>query len=93
MTATYSLNIYEILFPVIKNEAKTKELVQNIENVIDKKFDDKKDSIATKEDIFNIRKEIETTKTDLHRTIYVVGLIQFLAIVGSVLAIVNFMLK
>lgn len=35
-------------------------------------------------------KNVEATLT---RQIYIVGLIQFLAIVGSVLAIVNFMLK
>jgi hypothetical protein len=38
MTATYALNIYDILFPVIGSESKTKELVRNIEMVIDKKI-------------------------------------------------------
>ncbi len=45
-------------------------------------------------------KRILASKTDLAemetkitKTIYIVGLIQFLAIVGSVLVIINFMLK
>jgi hypothetical protein len=44
--------------------------------------DNKKEILATKEDISNMQK-----------TIYVVGLIQFLAIIGSVVGIVNFMIK
>lgn len=42
--------------------------------------------LATKADLANVR-------ADLMKSIYIVGLIQFLAIVGSVLAIFNFMLK
>jgi len=45
-------------------------------------FENKREILATKEDIANMQK-----------TIYVVGLIQFLAIVGSVIGIVNFMIK
>ena len=90
MTATYALNIYDILFPVIKSEAKTKELVQNIELVIDKKFDDNKTSLSTKDDILNLEMRIEKRLSDMNKAIYIVGLIQFIAIVSSVLAIVNF---
>ena len=42
--------------------------------------------LATKADLANVR-------ADLMKSIYIVGLLQFLAIVGSVLAIFNFMLK
>ncbi len=45
-------------------------------------FENKREILATKEDLAN-----------LHKSIYIVGLIQFLAIVGSVLAIVSFMVK
>jgi hypothetical protein len=41
---------------------------------------------ATKQDLAEI-------KSELSKTIYIVGLIQFITIVGSVLAIVTFMLK
>jgi hypothetical protein len=58
MNATYSLNIYEILFPVIKSEAKTKELVQNIELVIDKKFDENKNTLATKLDLAEVKSDM-----------------------------------
>jgi hypothetical protein len=46
--------------------------------------------LATKEDL---AKEIAGVKADLTKTIYVVGLVQFLAIVGSVLTIINFIVK
>ncbi len=45
-------------------------------------FENRREVLATKEDITNV-----------HKSIYVVGLVQFLAIVASVLMIVNFMLK
>lgn len=45
-------------------------------------LDNKCEVLATKEDIANMQK-----------TIYIVGLIQFLAIIGSVIGIVNFMIK
>lgn len=46
-------------------------------------------SLATKEDLV---KEIASAKADLTRQIYIVGLIQFIAVVGSVIGIISFML-
>tara|TARA_B100002019_G_C21185321_1_gene555893 strand:- start:598 stop:1032 length:435 start_codon:yes stop_codon:yes gene_type:complete len=46
-----------------------------------------------KDDIATLRLEVRDQKADLIRSIYLVGLVQFLAIVGSVLAIVTLMLK
>ena len=45
--------------------------------------------MAEKVDLFLTKDD----KVDLMRSIYVVGLVQFLAIVGSVVVIVNFMSK
>lgn len=45
-------------------------------------MDSKKEIFLTKED-----------KVDIMRSIYLVGLIQFLAIVGSVVGIINVMIK
>jgi len=39
------------------------------------------------------RQDVADIKSELSRTIYIVGLIQFITIVGSVLAIVTFMLN
>ncbi len=46
-----------------------------------------------KDDIATLRLEVRDQKADLIRSIYLVGLVQFFAIVGSVLAIVSLMLK
>ena len=46
-----------------------------------------------KDDIATLRLEVRDQKADLIRSIYLVGLVQFLAIVGSLLAIFTLMLK
>ena len=45
---------------------------------------------ATKDDITNVRKEMHEIEVRLTRNIYVVGVIQFLAIVGGVLMLMKF---
>lgn len=48
---------------------------------------------ATKEDISKLDLKIAKTKSDLIKSIYIVGLIQFIAIVGSVIGIISFMMR
>ncbi len=53
----------------------------------------KEDIVIIKADIKDLRKEIADLRIDMgnmHKSIYQVGIIQFIAIVGSVLAIVKF---
>jgi len=59
MTATQSLKIYEILQRHFKNDADAKVVVEEIEYIIDNKFDAKKDVLSTKEDILKLQLEIE----------------------------------
>jgi hypothetical protein len=63
------------------------ELIERIDNV----------KIELIERIDNVKIElierIESTKSDLTKTMYAVGIIQFLTIVGALLAILNFMHK
>ena len=84
------MSISEIqLFQALKiklGEKEAEELVQFVKSEVKDQFDGKKDFFASKEDLAN-------TKSDLIKTIYFVGLTQFLAIVGSVLLIFNFMVK
>ena len=63
-----------------KEEAR--HLVSFVKAEVESEFDNKREVLAIKEDIANMQK-----------TIYFVGLIQFLAIIGSVIGIVNFMMK
>jgi hypothetical protein len=62
------------------NEAQ--QLVDFVKSEVATEFDNRKDTFLDKED-----------KIDIMRSIYIVGIVQFLAIIGSVLVIMNFMLK
>jgi len=73
------------LFQILKaklGEQEAEQLVSFVKAEVKSEFDNKREILATKSDIFNMQK-----------TICVVGLIQFLAIIGSVIGIVNFMIK
>ncbi|MEY5047600.1 MAG: hypothetical protein RLZZ175_959 [Bacteroidota bacterium] len=86
MTAAQSIRLFEIFLPIVKEESKAKEIITNIEDVIENRFDKEKEILATKHDILEM-------KTEIMKTIYVVGLVQFLAIIGSVIAIMSFIMK
>lgn len=79
------IQLYQILQSKLGDKG-AEELVSFVSAEIKNEFDSRKEILATKEDLYNV-------KTGLLRSIYVVGLIQFLAITGSVLAIVNFIIK
>ena len=64
-----------------------------LEESIDNKFMSEKDNLASKNNLAEMEIRLDQRISDLQKSIYFVGLIQFVAIVGSVLAIVNFMLK
>ena len=63
-------------------QQKAEAFVEALKGTVDQKFEDNKSLFLTKED-----------KIDILKTIYLASLTQFLAIVGSVLLIVNYMLK
>ena len=72
-------------FQILKaklGEEEARQLVSFVKAEVKSEFDNKREVLATKKDIANMQK-----------TIYIVGLIQFLAIIGSVIGIVNFMMK
>lgn len=93
MNATTSLKLFDISLEFIKDKNKASEFVSKIEETIDQKFESEKRVLASKTDLAEMETRIEKRMSDINKTIYIVGLIQFLAIVGSVLAIVNFMIK
>jgi len=80
------MSVTEIrLFQILKaklGEQEAEQLVSFVKEEVKSKFENKREGLATKEDIANMQK-----------TIYFVGLIQFLATVGSVIGIVNFIIK
>ena len=75
------------LYELLKGKLGAKEaeaFVEILDRRVEKKFDEKREIIATKEDIHNLRSE-------LLRTFYLVSLGQLLAIIGSVIAIISFL--
>ena len=76
------IELYEIL--------NSKALTEFVETKVEKQVVDKLSVFATKEDL---AKEITSLKVRLTRNIYIVGVVQFLAIVGSVLMLLIFHFK
>ncbi|MEP7169795.1 MAG: hypothetical protein ABI855_10545 [Bacteroidota bacterium] len=73
------------LFNILRNklgESEAQSLVEYVKSQVNSEIESKKEIFLTKED-----------KVDIMRSIYLVGLIQFLAIVGSEIGIINIMIK
>ena len=78
MNADISLKSFDIVLDVVKDREKAIEFVSKIEETIEVKFDKEKDN-------FELKKDLSEMETRLNKSIYFAGLIQYLAIVGSVI--------
>jgi len=74
-----SLELFELLKSKL-GEKEAKSLVEYVEEKAEEKINQKKDVFLTKDD-----------KVDIMRSMYIVGVVQYLAILGSMLAIFSFM--
>lgn len=90
ITAAQHLKIFQVLEGIYGKEKAT-IVVEQIEQIIEAKFDEKKETLATKLDISDVKIELANTKTDLvdriHRAkietiIWIVG-IGILQLVGA----------
>lgn len=75
------LKVYE-LFKKRFSEEEARTVIEYFEAKSEEKIQQKKDVFLTKDD-----------KVDIIKSIYIANFIQFLAAIGTVLAIVKFMLK
>ena len=77
------------------SDDKAADFVMAVEDITGLAIDANKELLATKKDIHSLeqslRKEIQQSKEDVYKAIYLSGFIQFIAILGSVLAIIKFM--
>ncbi len=92
MTATQSLNLYNISLKYFKNEADASSFVKEIEVVVDNKFDTQKGLLATKEDITLVRLEAREQKSDLIKWMFVFWASSVITTIGGLVAIVHFMM-
>ena len=74
-----SIELFELLRPK-SGETEAKTLVTYVEEKAEEKINQKKDIFLTKDD-----------KIDIMRSMYIVGVVQYLAILGSMLVLFNFM--
>lgn len=70
MTATQSLNLYNIALKYFKNESDAVSFVKEIEVVVDNKFENKKDILSTKDDIARIEIKIAESKADMIKWVF-----------------------
>lgn len=75
MTAEQSFKIYEVLHRHFKNDADAKEVVKNIELIVENKFADKKEDLVTK-------KDLSEAKFDLLKWIIILFIPFYLALIG-----------
>jgi hypothetical protein len=73
MNAAQTLEIYKILNFHFKNEDHASKVVQDIQLVIDQKFEEKKDILATKEDIMRLENKMNDHLKWLMATVIATG--------------------
>lgn len=77
MTASQSLKIYEVLQKHFKNDAEAKIVIEQIEEIVEKKVDSKKDILLTKEDKIDLIDRINKSKLETIIWIVGIGVLQF----------------
>ena len=83
------IKLYEMLKAKI-GAPEAEAFVQILEEKVDKKFEESKNVLVTKEDLTN---QISALRAELLRTIYLTSVGQFIAIVASVVGLLLTLLK
>lgn len=93
-------SLYYQTYEILKTKLGQKEagiVVEYFKAEIQEKMENNNKHISSKADLMEVKIEllekIMSVEAKLTKTIFVSGLIQYLAIIGSILAILNFMLK
>ena len=94
---TVSIKLYDIFRKDLNlPEPKAQELVQAIRDAVITGFEDNNAPASkefVKDEIHRLELKLEQTKSEVTKAIFWSSLIQFLAIVGSVVGIISFMLR
>jgi hypothetical protein len=84
------IKLFELLKARI-GEKEAEAFVEILETKVDRKFEESKDVLATKTDIGKVREDMAKMEVRLVKSVYIVGLVQYLAILASVIAIMKFL--
>ncbi|MEJ7676447.1 MAG: hypothetical protein WKG06_00910 [Segetibacter sp.] len=71
---------------------KAAAFVAAVEEVVGQEFKNEKQTLSTKEDIHRLELKVEQSKGDIYKAMFWTSIVQLMAILGGVLAIVKFML-
>ena len=86
------IKLYNILRNVLKmTEQDAGEFISAMGAVTSRELDTKIQALATKDDLRELSLATKDDILDLNKKIYLIGLVQFIALVTSMLAIVKFM--
>lgn len=69
------------------------DVLSEIDERQNQKFELSKELFLTQKDKVDLIDRIQSVEKSITKTVYIVGLVQFLAIVASVIAIINFIVK
>ncbi len=92
MTTSQSLTLYNIALKYFKNENDATTFIKEVENAVDNKFDNAKSSLATKEDLTNVRLEIKESKAEMIKWMFIFWASSIIATIGGLVAIIKFMI-
>ncbi len=85
------LKVYDI-FKTKFGEKEATTLIEYFEAKAEQKYDQKKDVLATKEDITSVKLDISALENMLVKQMYWINIVQFLATAGALVAIIKFMM-
>ncbi len=92
-----SLNITDIqLFNTLKKklgEKEAQELVSFVKSEVESEFNLKKEILATKDDIANVKIELANNKSEIIKWMFVFVFTSTLTTIGAILAIIRFFMK
>lgn len=90
------IKLYELLKAKL-GQKEAEAFVEILDSKVCHKFDEKKNELATKEDVHDLRiktkEDISSLRSELLRSIYVTSLGQLLAIIASVISIIMILKK
>lgn len=74
-------------------DQETQDLIKYVKSAAKNEFMEREEKFLTKDDKNEITLMMKEDKVELIRAIYIVGIVQYVAIMGSLIGILSFMLK
>ncbi|MCW3110013.1 MAG: hypothetical protein JWQ09_4519 [Segetibacter sp.] len=92
MSTVQTLELYKILRKYFQNEEDATRVVEDLQFVIDKKFEEKKSELSTKQDIIELKLELKDLRIELFNKLndhFKWTIATRLAVAGIIIAIIK----